>query len=109
MPRAKRVVPQFHQQNKTSSVENNIILAVGFRGACFSLRGLKLARPKPRKLKHAPLKTDSLLPWVRGGGRVPARDRRLIPGHAFNFQEHLRRFVFQRIPHLFVILLGVLP
>ena len=40
---------------------------------------------------------------------IAARDRRLISGHAFNFQEHLRRLVFQRIPHLFVVLLGVLP
>ena len=55
------------------------------------------------------LKTDYLLPRGRGGRRIAAWDRRLIPGHPFNLQEHLRRLVFQRIPHLFVVLLGVLP
>ena len=49
------------------------------------------------------------MPGVRGGRRVAAWDRRLIPGDSFNFQEHLGRLVFQRIPHLLVVLLRVLP
>ena len=52
---------------------------------------------------------DELRPGIRGGGGIAARDRRLISGYLFNFQKNLRRFIFQRIPHLLVILLGELP